>query len=177
MFSYVLKINRVVYTYMCSTKFYLFRHISTYYLNIGITAEGHSYRLLKCIQEGWYVFKRVLIVDDAVFMRKSLSLILKNSGFEIVGEAENGINGIKKYLELKPDLVTMDITMPEMDGLTALKEIRKIDNNAKVIMVSAMGQEAYVREAIMAGAKSFIVKPFKESHVIRVLESIMSLNR
>ncbi|HEY8500169.1 MAG TPA: response regulator [Clostridia bacterium] len=120
--------------------------------------------------------KRVLIVDDAIFMRKSLGLILQKSGFEIAGEAENGINGIKKYLELKPDLVTMDITMPVMDGLTALKEIKKLDSNAKVVMVSAMGQEAYVREAIVAGAKSFIVKPFKENHVIKVLESISSRN-
>lgn len=123
-----------------------------------------------------FKLKRVLIVDDAIFMRKSLSLILKKTGFEIVGEADNGINGVLKYAELKPDLVTMDITMPFMDGITALKEIKKIDTNAKVIMVSAMGQEAYVREAIVAGAKSFIVKPFKENHVIKVLESISSQN-
>jgi len=120
--------------------------------------------------------KRVLIVDDAIFMRKSLSLILKKLGFEIAGEAENGINGIIKYAELKPDLVTMDITMPVMDGITALKEIKKIDNNANVIMVSAMGQEAYVREAIIAGAKSFIVKPFTEKQVVKVLGSVTSIN-
>lgn len=117
---------------------------------------------------------RVLIIDDAMFMRKSLSLILEKNGFEAVGEAENGQAGIKKYIELKPDLVTMDITMPVMDGITALKELKKIDPQVKVVMVSAMGQEAYVREAVIQGARSFIVKPFTETQVIKVLNSILN---
>lgn len=116
--------------------------------------------------------RRVLIVDDAVFMRKTLSLILEQNGFEVVGEAENGLIGIKKYIELKPDVVTLDITMPVMDGITMLKELKKIDKDAKVVIVSAMGQEAYVREAVICGAKSFIVKPFKENHVVKLLNSI-----
>lgn len=116
--------------------------------------------------------KKVLIVDDAAFMRMSIKTILEKNGFEIAGEAENGQDGVLKYMELNPDIVTLDITMPEMDGLTALKEIKKIDSNAKVIIVSAMGQEGYVREAVMCGAKSFIVKPFTEEHVLKVLSSI-----
>ncbi|MFA5536856.1 MAG: response regulator [Bacillota bacterium] len=116
--------------------------------------------------------KKVLIVDDAAFMRLSLKNILEKNGHQVIGEAENGKVGIMRYRELNPDVVTLDITMPEMDGLTALKEIKKIDNNAKVIIVSAMGQEGFVREAIMYGAKSFIVKPFSEEHVLKVLNSI-----
>lgn len=116
--------------------------------------------------------QRVLIVDDAIFMRKTLCLILEKNGFEVVGEAENGMVGIKKYLELKPDLVTMDITMPVMDGITALKELKKIDKDVKVVMVSAMGQEAYVREAVINGAKNFIVKPFTENNIVKMLHSI-----
>ena len=116
--------------------------------------------------------KKVLIVDDAAFMRMSIKRILEKNGFQIIGEAENGQVGVKKYAELNPDIVTLDITMPEMDGITALKEIRKIDCNAKVVIVSAMGQEGYVREAVMCGAKSFIVKPFTEEHFIKALNSI-----
>lgn len=116
--------------------------------------------------------QRVLIVDDAAFMRMSLKTILEKNGFEVAGEAENGKIGVMKYKELNPDIVTLDITMPEMGGLATLKEIKKIDNNAKVIIVSAMGQEGYVREAIMCGAKSFIVKPFTNEHVVKVLNAI-----
>lgn len=116
--------------------------------------------------------KRVLVVDDAAFMRTSLKLMLERNGYVIVGEAENGALGVKKYMELKPDLVTMDITMPNMTGLEALKEIRGFDPDAKVIMVSAMGQEMMVREAIVNGAKSFIIKPFKEEHIVQVLKKI-----
>jgi len=116
--------------------------------------------------------KRVLIVDDAAFMRMMLRNILERNGFEVAGEAENGLVGVKKYKELNPDVVTLDITMPEMDGITALKQIKRIDSNAKVVIVSAMGQEAYVKEAIICGAKSFIVKPFNEKHVTKVLMSI-----
>ena len=117
--------------------------------------------------------KRILIVDDAAFMRMSLRKIMEESGdFEVVGEAENGRVALEKYKELRPDIVTLDITMPEMDGLTALKELIKIDHNATVIIVSAMGQESYVRESVMAGAKNFIVKPFNKDHVLKILKSL-----
>ncbi len=106
--------------------------------------------------------KRVLIVDDAAFMRVSIRNIVSKNGYEVVGEAENGAVAIEKYAELKPDIVTMDITMPEVNGLEALKEIRKADPKAKVLMVSALGQEAMVRDAVVSGAMGFVVKPFKE---------------
>ncbi len=118
--------------------------------------------------------KKVLIVDDAAFMRMAIKSILMKNGFEVAGEAENGIEGVRKYKELMPDIVTMDITMPEMTGIEALKAIREFDPGAKVVMVSAMGQEVLVREAIMNGAKSFIVKPFKDEHVIQTLNKILA---
>jgi len=116
--------------------------------------------------------KKVLIVDDAAFMRAAIKTILERNGFEVVGEAENGAIGVRKYQELRPDIVTMDITMPEMTGLEALKHIRSFDPDAKVIMISAMGQEHLVKEAILSGAKSFIVKPFKEEHVVQTLKKL-----
>jgi len=119
--------------------------------------------------------KRVLIADDAAFMRMSLKRILDKNGFEIAGEAENGRIAVSKYKELKPDIVTMDITMPEMSGLEALKSIKEIDPEAKVVVISAMGQEVMVREAIMLGAKSFIVKPFKDDHVIKTLNKVLNI--
>lgn len=112
---------------------------------------------------------RVLVVDDAAFMRMMIKDILSKNGYDIVGEAENGIKAVEKYQELKPDLTTMDITMPEMDGITAVKEIKKVDPAAKVIMCSAMGQQAMVIEAIQSGARDFIVKPFQPD---RVLEAV-----
>lgn len=112
---------------------------------------------------------RVLIVDDAAFMRMMLKDILVRAGYEVIGEAANGAEALLKIKELKPDLVTLDITMPEMDGLKALKQIRDIDNNVKVIMCSAMGQQSMVIDAIQHGAKDFIVKPFQAD---RVLESV-----
>ncbi len=117
--------------------------------------------------------KRILIVDDAAFMRMAITNILVKHEFEVVGEAENGLVGLKKYKELKPDLVTMDITMPEMTGLEALKEIIAYDPEARIVIVSAMGQENLVMEAIQHGAKSFIVKPFKEEHVVQTLKKIL----
>lgn len=113
--------------------------------------------------------KSVLIVDDAAFMRLSIKKVLEKNGFQVVGEAENGAIGVAKYQELKPDLVTMDITMPEMTGLEALKAIMKSDPKAIVIMVSALGQESMVREAVLSGAKGFIVKPFKEEIITSAL--------
>lgn len=115
---------------------------------------------------------RVLIVDDAAFMRLTIKKMLEKNGFEIVGEAENGEIGVKKYMETHPDVVTMDITMPDMTGLEALKAIRQFDPNAKVVMVSAMGQEGIVRDAIISGAKSFIVKPYKEEQIVSTLTKI-----
>lgn len=112
---------------------------------------------------------KVLIVDDAAFMRMMIKEILTKNDFDVVGEAADGKAAIEQYKELKPDLVTMDITMPEMDGITALKEIKQIDAEAKIIMCSAMGQQAMVIDAIQAGAKDFIVKPFQAD---RVLEAI-----
>ena len=116
--------------------------------------------------------KKILIVDDAAFMRVSIRNIVTKNGFEVVGEAENGAVAVQKYGELRPDIVTMDITMPEMNGLDSLKAIRKIDPNANIIMVSALGQEAMVRDAVMAGAKGFVVKPFKEDTITAALAKL-----
>lgn len=113
--------------------------------------------------------KSVLIVDDASFMRMMIKDILEKNGFEVAGEAKDGQEAVQLYKDLSPDLVTMDITMPEMDGISALKEIKAEDPNAKVIMCSAMGQQAMVIDAIQAGANDFIVKPFQAD---RVLEAI-----
>ncbi|WEK56179.1 MAG: response regulator [Candidatus Cohnella colombiensis] len=116
---------------------------------------------------------RILIVDDAAFMRMMIRDILSKNGYEVVGEAQDGAQAIEKFKELHPDLITMDITMPEMDGITALKEIRKLDTNAKVIMCSAMGQQAMVIDAIQAGAKDFIVKPFQADRVIEAIKKTL----
>jgi two-component system, chemotaxis family, chemotaxis protein CheY len=113
---------------------------------------------------------RILIVDDAAFMRMMIKDILSKNGYEVVGEAQDGAQAIEKFKELRPDLVTMDITMPEMDGITALREIKKVDGNARVIMCSAMGQQAMVIDAIQAGAKDFIVKPFQADRVIEAIK-------
>lgn len=112
---------------------------------------------------------RILIVDDAAFMRMMLKDILNKNGYDVCGEASNGNEALEKYKELKPDLVTLDITMPEKDGISALKDIRAFDSGAKCVMCSAMGQQAMVIEAIQSGARDFIVKPFQAD---RVLESI-----
>lgn len=117
--------------------------------------------------------KKVLIVDDAAFMRLTLKTILEKNGFEVAGEAENGAVGVKKYKELNPDIVTMDITMPIMDGVQALKEIRTFDPAARIVMISAVGQKPFICEAVMSGAKSFIVKPFNEKHLVKVLSQVL----
>ena len=116
---------------------------------------------------------RVLIVDDAAFMRMMLKDILIKNGLEVVGEAVNGADAIEKFQELQPDIVTMDITMPEMDGITAVKEIRASPPQAKIIMCSAMGQQPMVLEAIQAGAKDFIVKPFQADRVIDSINKVL----
>jgi two-component system, chemotaxis family, chemotaxis protein CheY len=116
---------------------------------------------------------RVLITDDAAFMRLQLKDMVTKAGHEVVGEAENGLVAIDKYKELQPDLVTMDITMPEMDGISAVKEIKKIDPGAKIIMCSAMGQQQMVVEAIQAGAKDFVVKPFSDDRIKETLGKLL----
>ena len=117
--------------------------------------------------------KNVLIWDDAAFMRMMIKDILTKNGYNVSGEAENGVKAVEKYKELSPDLVLMDITMPEMDGIQALKEIKKQDSGAKVIMCSAMGQQAMVIESIQAGAKDFIVKPFQAERVIEAVKKVV----
>ncbi len=117
--------------------------------------------------------KRVLICDDAAFMRMMIKDILSKNGYEIAGEAENGKRAVEKYNETKPDLVLMDITMPEMDGIQALKAIRELDGNARVIMCSAMGQQAMVIEAIQSGARDFIVKPFQAERVLEAVKKVV----
>lgn len=117
--------------------------------------------------------KRILIVDDAVFMRMKLKDILEKNGFEVIAEAQNGAEAIEKFKSERPDLVTMDITMPEVDGVTALKEIKALDPSAKVIMCSAMGQQTMVMEAIQAGALDFIVKPFDNERVIQSINKVI----
>ena len=109
---------------------------------------------------------RVLIVDDAAFMRKMVSDALTGGGHEIVGEAANGAEAVQRFQELRPDVMTLDITMPEKDGLTALREILSMEPAAKVVMCSALGQESKVLEAIKAGAKDFVVKPFQPDRVL-----------
>lgn len=116
--------------------------------------------------------KKVLVVDDAAFMRLSLKTMLGKNGFEVIGEAENGLKAIELYSKLKPDIVTMDITMPEMEGIEALEVIMKMDPSAKVMMVSSLGQESKVKRAVLLGAKGFVVKPFKEEYIIKALASI-----
>ena len=117
--------------------------------------------------------KRVLVVDDAIFMRMMVKDILEKNGFEVAGEASNGIEAVKAYQELKPDITTMDITMPEMNGIDATRLIRKIDPNARIVMCSAMGQQAMVMEAIQAGAKDFVVKPFQSDRVLDALNKAL----
>ncbi len=117
--------------------------------------------------------KNILICDDAAFMRMMIKDILTKNGYNVAGEAENGAKAVEKYAEVKPDLVLMDITMPEMDGIQALKKIKSGDPSAMVIMCSAMGQQAMVIEAIQAGAKDFIVKPFQAERVLEAVKKVV----
>jgi two-component system chemotaxis response regulator CheY len=116
---------------------------------------------------------RVLVVDDAAFMRKMVSDALSGGGHEIVGEAANGCEAVQRFQELRPDVMTLDITMPEKDGLTALREIIAVDPGAKVIMCSALGQESKVLESIKLGAKDFVVKPFQAERVLSAIEKAL----
>jgi len=117
---------------------------------------------------------RILIVDDAAFMRMMIKNVLSNNGYEVCGEAGDGEQALEKYKELKPDLVTMDITMPNCDGIEGLKRIMEYDSKAKVIMCSAMGQKAYVLEAIKLGAVDFIVKPFQPDRVLATVNKALN---
>ena len=117
--------------------------------------------------------KKILLVDDAAFMRMMIKDILVKNGFTVSGEAQDGLEAIEKYKALQPDLVIMDITMPNMDGLTALKEIKKEYPNAKIVMCSAMGQESYVVDAIKAGAADFIVKPFQADRIVSTVTKVL----
>ena len=117
---------------------------------------------------------RVLVVDDAAFMRKMVSDALTKGGHEVVGEAGNGTEAIQRFQELKPEVTTLDITMPEKDGLAALKEIIAMDPQARVVMCSALGQESKVLEAIKAGAKDFVVKPFQPDRVLSAIDKAVA---
>jgi two-component system chemotaxis response regulator CheY len=117
--------------------------------------------------------KTVLICDDALFMRTMLGNILKQAGFDVVGEAENGVEAVDRYRELKPDLVTMDIVMPDKGGIDAVRDIVREDPEAKILMCSAMGQQGLVVEAIQAGAKDFVVKPFQPSRVLEAVQRVL----
>lgn len=116
--------------------------------------------------------KKVLIVDDAIFMRNTLKLILEKYDYQVVGMAEDGEEAIDMFKELKPDIITMDITMPRKSGLEALREIRSLSDSVKIVMVTAMGQETMVRDAIVNGASNFVVKPFREQKIIEVLSRL-----
>jgi two-component system, chemotaxis family, chemotaxis protein CheY len=114
-----------------------------------------------------------MVVDDAAFMRLRASKVLQENGHDVV-QAENGLEAVKHYAEHHPDAVLMDITMPEMDGLAALKEIRKMDPNARVAMVTAMGQQAIVMEALKAGARDFVLKPFQPDRVLNAVQKLLA---
>jgi len=116
----------------------------------------------------------VLICDDAIFMRRMISDILTQAGFRVAGEASNGVQAVELYKSLKPDLVTMDIVMPEMGGIDAVREIVRNDPDARILMCSAMGQQALVIEAIEAGARDFIVKPFQPGRVLEAVQRVLA---
>lgn len=116
----------------------------------------------------------VLVCDDAVFMRTMVSDILSQAGFTVVGEAENGKQAVEKYQQLRPDLVTMDIIMPEMGGIEAVKKITQFDPGARILMCSAMGQQSLVQEALQAGARDFVVKPFQPSRVLEAVQRVLA---
>lgn len=116
----------------------------------------------------------VLVVDDAMFMRMTIKKMLEANGHSVAGEAGNGVEAVKKYMEIKPDVVLLDITMPEMNGVDALKRIKEVDAKARVIICSTMGQQAMVAQAIQNGAKDFVVKPFEESRLVAAVNRVMA---
>ena len=116
---------------------------------------------------------RVLVVDDAAFMRMTIKKMIESDGYVVAGEAQNGVEAVQKYMELQPDAVLLDITMPAMNGVGALKRIKEFDPKAKVIICSAMGQQAMVAQAVQSGAKDFIVKPFEKDRLIAALKRVL----
>lgn len=118
--------------------------------------------------------KTIMIVDDSIMIRRTLKILFEKQGYKVIAEAANGEEAIEKYKMFRPDLTTMDITMPVLDGISSLEKIRLLDNQANVIMISALGQEAKIIESIRKGAKHFIVKPFKENEVISRIDSILN---
>ena len=118
---------------------------------------------------------KVMVVDDAVFMRMTIKKMLEAHGHSVIGEAGNGVEAVKKYVEIKPEVVLLDITMPEMNGVEALKRIKEVDAKAKVIICSAMGQQAMVAQAIQSGAKDFVVKPFEEGQLAAAVDRVMAM--
>lgn len=115
---------------------------------------------------------RIMVVDDAVVIREKLKILLNRSGHEVVGEAGNGLQAALLYSRLRPDIVTMDITMPGVDGIEGIRRIRELDPAAQVVVVSALGQKAIIMEALEAGASGFILKPFDAAKVLSVIESV-----
>ena len=118
---------------------------------------------------------RVLIADDALFMRNMIKDVFSGDDFQVIGEAANGVEAVERYRELRPDITTMDIVMPQKSGIEAVREIVKFDKNAKIVMCSALGQESLVMEAIEAGAADFIVKPFKPEKVLEIVRKVVNL--
>jgi two-component system, chemotaxis family, chemotaxis protein CheY len=118
--------------------------------------------------------RKVLVVDDVAFVRKTLSDLLTQAGYQVVGEATDGTDAVAKYTQLRPDLVTMDVVMPQMSGIEATKKIIKLDKDARVVIISAMGQENLVMEAINVGAKDYVLKPFSAQDVLKTIERAMS---
>ena len=118
---------------------------------------------------------KVMVVDDAVFMRMTIKKMLEAHGHSVIGEAGKGVEAVKKYVEIKPEVVLLDITMPEMNGVEALKRIKEVDAKAKVIICSAMGQQAMVAQAIQSGAKDFVVKPFEEGRLAAAVDRVMAM--
>ena len=116
---------------------------------------------------------KILICDDSMFMRQKVKQVLGDAGFEVVGEAGTGVEAIAKYQELTPDLVTMDVVMPEMDGVDAVKAIMQGDADARIIMCSAVDQKKLVVAALQAGAKDFVVKPFEHSRLLEAVERVL----
>jgi two-component system chemotaxis response regulator CheY len=116
---------------------------------------------------------KILLVDDSAFMRSILKGLLLKDPYEVVGEASNGVEALELYKRLRPDLVTMDIVMPEMDGIETVKAIRAFDPSARIVMVSAMGQQGMVIDAIQAGARDFIIKPFQAPRVLEALKRVL----